>query len=761
MLVIGVVTSSRPQNIVQASDNNFSDGITVDSTGDGADTNLADSICDDGSGNCTLRAAIQESNNEAGTQTIEFNITGTADFTNGGQDGYAIEPNSALPAITDTVTIDGYSQPGSQANTAVAPAPLDGVLLIEIDGSNAGVSTRGLLLEADAIVAKGLVVNSFTADGIDVAADNIVIQGCYIGISPTGLLDKGNDDFGIAQSADDSDGLLFGGLDPEDRNIVSGNSEGGLSPNTNSDNWIIQGNYFGVDATGLAALPNSISGGSGALSIDNNDGHIIGGPQTGAANVISGNASMGIAPHDATNHTIQGNYIGVDYTGNVALPNGGTGIAVSGNGTGIIGGSSIGEGNIIANSEVGSIGCGISLTDTVQMTIIGNSIFNNYSLGICHGGPSVNDPLDSDNGPNNLLNFPIYDYYSETSGDTEVFYRLDVPAGDYRIEFFSNTTPDPSSFGEGELYLGHQDVTHLGGGEISLTHVLSGVIGVTNLAMTATERNVPTLSGFGATSEFGGQAPPNTDLAITKELLNPEDVAQGATIQYAITITNEGRTPADLSSFSNVGLGAPLFTDYAPPELSNAQPYLADGPFPGSSIIDVSNPDLTCLWVEAGVGMSSPTSPYANYGILLCWYTGIDTDLLPGDTITATFTLDLSNNSDLVFNNYAIVSTLSDDPDNDPMNQEQTDVYGGSTPDFVIESTTGYNNIAVSRYPTPVDPGENEIGNSNNSQVQNSGGLVKTGQDTNTLILLGTLLISSGLAATVIMNRKSYRLIRK
>lgn len=121
---------------VYASDNDFSNGITVDNKGDGADSNVGDNICDDGSGNCTLRAAIEESNATTGAQTINFNITGTADFTNNGQNGYTIQPTSGLPTITDTVTINGYSQPGAQANTAVAPNPLNGTLLIEIDGSS-------------------------------------------------------------------------------------------------------------------------------------------------------------------------------------------------------------------------------------------------------------------------------------------------------------------------------------------------------------------------------------------------------------------------------------------------------------------------------------------------------------------------------------------------------------------------------------------------------------------------------------------------
>ncbi len=46
----------------------YSQNFTVTSTADVVDANLGDGICDDGSGNCTLRAAIQESNALGGAQ---------------------------------------------------------------------------------------------------------------------------------------------------------------------------------------------------------------------------------------------------------------------------------------------------------------------------------------------------------------------------------------------------------------------------------------------------------------------------------------------------------------------------------------------------------------------------------------------------------------------------------------------------------------------------------------------------------------------
>jgi CSLREA domain-containing protein len=69
--------------------------FTVNSTGDGADSNTADGVCDDGSGKCTLRAAIQQANATAGADTINFSVTDT------------IALSGALPDITSGMTITG------------------------------------------------------------------------------------------------------------------------------------------------------------------------------------------------------------------------------------------------------------------------------------------------------------------------------------------------------------------------------------------------------------------------------------------------------------------------------------------------------------------------------------------------------------------------------------------------------------------------------------------------------------------------------
>src|SRR5215208_683888 len=55
--------------------------FTVNSTGDAADSNTADGACDDGAGNCTLRAAVQQANATAGTDVINATVTGTINLS--------------------------------------------------------------------------------------------------------------------------------------------------------------------------------------------------------------------------------------------------------------------------------------------------------------------------------------------------------------------------------------------------------------------------------------------------------------------------------------------------------------------------------------------------------------------------------------------------------------------------------------------------------------------------------------------------------
>lgn len=97
----------------------------------------------------SLRQAITDANGTPGSNTITFNIPGAGVHT--------ISPATALPAITQPVVIDGYSQSGAAANTNGPGLGLNGTLLIEIDCSNAG--SICLNVQASNTTIRGLVIN--------------------------------------------------------------------------------------------------------------------------------------------------------------------------------------------------------------------------------------------------------------------------------------------------------------------------------------------------------------------------------------------------------------------------------------------------------------------------------------------------------------------------------------------------------------------------------------------------------------------------
>lgn len=102
--------------------------FTVTETGDEGDINLSNARCDsstDTGDQCTLRAAIEEANDTPGADTIDFDIGGTASAK-------TIAITSVLPAITEPVTIDGYTQPGASPNTQEEGN--DAVLNVVLDG---------------------------------------------------------------------------------------------------------------------------------------------------------------------------------------------------------------------------------------------------------------------------------------------------------------------------------------------------------------------------------------------------------------------------------------------------------------------------------------------------------------------------------------------------------------------------------------------------------------------------------------------------
>ncbi len=113
----------------------------------------------------------------------------------------------------------------------------------------------------------------------------------------------------------------------------------------------------------------------------NSANNLIGGPGPGMGNVLSGNGWDGLQLSNASlNNTIQGNMIGVGVDGITPIGNSDDGIEAAGSNN-LIGGPNPGEGNIIANNGDRGIVL-FGNTTFIGNRFSGNSIYSNGQLGI-------------------------------------------------------------------------------------------------------------------------------------------------------------------------------------------------------------------------------------------------------------------------------------------------------------------------------------------------------------------------------------------
>ena len=171
--------------------------FTVNRTGDAADKRLGDGACDasrDKGKQCTLRAAIQEANHTSGADRINCNIRSETNVK-------TISPARPLPAITEAVTVDGYSQGSKTAANSDDAKPNtlahghDAVLKIQLSGANAGDGVAGITVTGADSTIRGLVTNRFRGGGVvleGAGATNNEVQGNFIGTDAPGTRRLGN-----------------------------------------------------------------------------------------------------------------------------------------------------------------------------------------------------------------------------------------------------------------------------------------------------------------------------------------------------------------------------------------------------------------------------------------------------------------------------------------------------------------------------------------------------------------------------------------
>jgi uncharacterized repeat protein (TIGR01451 family) len=551
----------------------------------------------------SLRWAITQVNKDATPDTIDIEITA------GGFQ--SIQLSSALPALTNAVTIDGTKEQG-----------FNSVPLIELDGSNLGSSSNGLVLSGGQSTVQGLAIVGFTGSAIVLNTQGgDVVAGNYLGVTTSGNLADAN---GQGISIIGTSNNTIGGSVAAAGNLIAGNLANGIQIEAGNGGAAaneITANLIGTNASGSAALANGQAG----IEIDGATGTLIGLPQTGLANVVAGNLGPGIkVTANATGTVIQSNFIGLAANGTTVIGNGGDGIwlddapsatiggtaasqgnliggnegngietsngtiaVIEGNaigssltgtrnlgnrGNGIqlasssntIGGTASGAGNTIDDNGNGQIGSGIQLVGSVnQNEILSNSIFGNGGLGINLGdGPTPNHAPGT-SGPNDYQNYPTLSLAQSNGSTTTINGSLySIPTTTFMLQFFASPSASQNGFGQGKQLVGSESVATDQNGNATFSVPLpEGVAPGAYISATATDP-LGNTSEFAADVQTLGQI--NLSLVATG---TPNPVPAGGDLTYLFTLTNSGTIAA-----TNVTL-----TDQLPPSVTLVSASVSQG----------------------------------------------------------------------------------------------------------------------------------------------------------------------------------------
>ena len=465
------------------------------------------------SGPGSLRDVILLANENADLDSIHFCIPGPGP--------HVIYPDSGLPAITDVVVIDGYTQPGSATANESQPA----ILMIELNGIDVSGIVPGITIGQDGggSTIRGLAIHNFLLGGIECSrsSDGNRIEGNYIGLGADGecyrVFGRGN---GLADHYRETTSCTpaghgiscygsnntVGGATAAARNVISNNDGSGVHiEGAEAGANVVIGSFIGTDITGCSALGNRGRG----VRILNASDNTVGGDVPERRNVVSGNLGNGIGLSaeggTCAANAIIGNYVGVS-AGEAALPNGNHGMALTDALDNTIGGEGEDSGNTIAYNA----GAGIYVNSRSSgNALLANAVFSNGELGIdlepC--GVTANDEQDQDTGANTLQNYPtIRSAFLDTSGMVTVSGELSsTPNTQFLIQLFWSAEVDQSGYGEGELLVGELTVTtdETGATTFSEAFLVEGISTQGVISSTATDP-------MNNTSEFSSVVPLDT-----------------------------------------------------------------------------------------------------------------------------------------------------------------------------------------------------------------------------------------------------------
>jgi hypothetical protein len=317
---------------------------TVTNTGDNGGVNPAT-----GAGTGTLRQAIVDANaahtgTAANPDLIQFNLSASDPnhfyYRNDGVAGHVSLANVTATTAANDSTISDIDPDWAHSWWSIQPATDLPTIsdIAMIDGyTQAGASPNTLSIGDNAVLKIQLNQQASSA-GLGIYANNTTIRGL--------VLD-----------------------DP---------SATGTGIYVTAANDQVVGNLIGTDPSGTQGIGHSVG-----VRFDNASNLLIGGTTAAARNIISGNGLGIYGTGTMTGVQIEGNYIGTDLTGTMAIGNTSVGIHTGAT----IGGTAPGAGNLISGNYVGIYG-GI-----IQGNLIGTDATGKHAVGNFIGISAADDVI--------------------------------------------------------------------------------------------------------------------------------------------------------------------------------------------------------------------------------------------------------------------------------------------------------------------------------------------------------------------------------
>jgi CSLREA domain-containing protein len=358
-----LIRNSATANVVQG---NF---IGVDVTGSATLGNT---------GNSLAAVNIANSNNN----TVGGTAAGAGNLLSGnkGANAYGIQISSS-----SGTSVLGNIVGLNAAGTAKIQNDAGGIIILGGSTNTIGGAAAG---------ARNVISGNGGA-GLLILSDMTQVKGNYFGTDVFGTAALGNGASGILINGGDNN--TIGGTTAAERNVVSGNGNGGIRIAFSADNNTVQGNFIGTDVSGANSLSNG-GGFAGALIEGTAINNTIGGTIAGAGNLIAFSQGPGVSVTSASSQDA-----------------------------------------ILGNSIFSNSGLGIDLDAD---------------------GLTANDNCDGDTGANNKQNFPGLIAATADATNTTITGTLNSTAStQFRIEVFTNSSCDPSGNGEGKVFVGSTNVT--------------------------------------------------------------------------------------------------------------------------------------------------------------------------------------------------------------------------------------------------------------------------------------------------------------